>query len=162
MDNDLDQFNSFTFGTLSLAEVKEKVLKFMEERPEEKYRVVIGSDSQAKNGTETDFVSAIVIHRLGCGGIYFWQRKIEKKTYVLRQRIYQEATLSLALADKFLEQTKHDGISRYDVEIHVDIGEYGETKEMINEVVGMVRNLGYKVQIKPSSYGASKVADRHT
>ncbi len=162
MDNDPDHFNSFTFGTLNLAQVREKVLKFMEERPEEKYRVVIGSDSQAKNGTETDFVSAIVIHRLGCGGIYFWQRKIEKKTYVLRQRIYQEATMSLALADKFLEQTKHDGISRYDVEIHVDIGEYGETKEMINEVVGMVRNLGYKVQIKPSSYGASKVADRHT
>ncbi|MBI4999218.1 hypothetical protein HZB97_00420, partial [Candidatus Gottesmanbacteria bacterium] len=73
-----------------------------------------------------------------------------------------EAALSLALADEFLEATKHDGISRFDVEIHVDIGEYGPTKEMINEVVGMIRGSGFAVQIKPDSYGASKVADRHT
>ncbi len=157
-----DEFISPSWGTLNLAQVREKVLKFMEAQPEHKYRLVIGSDSQNKNGSETDFVSAIVVHRLGRGAIYFWQRRVDKKRYVLRQRIYEEATLSLALADKFLEITRHDGISRFDVEIHVDIGEYGETKTMIDELVGMIRGSGFRVRIKPDSYGASKVADRHT
>lgn len=154
-------FNSPTLGRLTLTEVRERILGFMAEEPEQKYRLLIGTDSQNKNG-ETDFVSAIVVHRVGRGGIYFWQRLIEKKTYILRQRIYQEATLSLELAEKFLEITKNDGISRFDVQIHVDIGEYGETKEMINEVIGMVRGSGFAVEIKPDSYAASKVADRYT
>lgn len=157
-----NQFNSPTFGALTLEEVRKKVLAFMESEPEQKYRLVIGTDSQSKNGNETDFVTALVVHRVGRGGIYFWRRKIEKKSFVLRARIYQEASLSLALADEFLEATRHDGISRFDVEIHVDIGEYGPTKEMINEVIGMIRGSGFAVQIKPEAYGASKVADRHT
>lgn len=156
------QFISPTYGSLSLAEVRKKILQFMEADSQAKYHLVIGTDSQNKNGGETDFVTALVVHRLSRGGIYFWRRRIEKKTYLLRARIYQEALLSLALADDFLEITRHDGISRFDVEIHVDIGKYGETREMINEIVGMVRGQGYGVQIKPEAYGASKVADRHT
>lgn len=156
------KFNSPTFGDVDLSEVREKILQFMSVLPEQKYRLVIGTDSQAKNGTQTDFVLAIVVHRVGMGGIYFWQRMIEEKTYILRERIYKEATLSLDLAEKFLEVTKDDGISRFDVQIHVDIGEYGETKTMIDEVIGMVRGSGFDVQIKPESYAASKVADRYT
>ncbi len=155
-------FNSPSCGLLDLEGVRKRILEFMGAEPEQKYQLVIGSDSQGKNGSETDFVSAIVVHRLGRGAIYFWRRIIDKKSYVLRQRIYQEATLSLLLADEFLAATKQDGISRYDVEIHVDVGKYGKTREMINEVVGMVRGSGFKVQIKPESYCASKVADRYT
>lgn len=158
----MNTFNSPTYGVLSLAEVRKKILDFMAKEPDLTYRLVIGTDSQNKNGSETDFVTAVVVHRVGRGGIYFWQRKIEKKTYVLRARIYQEASLSLVLAEDFLEVTKNDGISRFDVQIHVDIGEYGETREMINEVVGMIRGSGFAVQIKPESYAASKVADRYT
>jgi predicted RNase H-related nuclease YkuK (DUF458 family) len=43
----------------------------------------------------------------------------------------------------------------------VDIGENGETKSMINEVMGMVRAHNFESRIKPDSYAASKVADRH-
>ena len=70
--------------------------------------------------------------------------------------------MSLACSDEVLALLKDDGITKYDVEIHVDIGSIGETKEMINEVVGMVRSSGFLVKTKPYSYGASKVADRHT
>lgn len=155
-------FNSPTFGSLTLAAVREHVLKFMESSPEHKYQLVIGSDSQPKNGQGTDFVTAIVVHRIGRGGIYFWRRIVEKKSLVLRSRIYQEATLSLNCAHEFLEALKKDGVSRYDVEIHVDIGKYGQTREMIAEIVGMIRGSGFNVKTKPDSYGASKVADRHT
>lgn len=155
-------FYSPTHGSLTLLRLRELTLKFIEKAPEYKYRLVIGTDSQPKNGQGVDFVTAIVIHRVGFGGIYFWKKIIDHKKYVLRSRIYQEATLSLACAQVVLQLLKNDGITRYDVEIHIDIGSVGETKEMINEVVGMVKNCGYNAKIKPFSYGASKVADRHT
>lgn len=157
-----ENFISPTFGPMDLAKVRKKVLAFMERSPEQKYQLVIGTDSQAKNGEGCDFITAIVIHRIGMGGIYFWKRTVEKKSLVLRARIYQEAVLSLTCAEEVLDAFKNDGISKYDVEIHVDIGKYGETREMIAEIVGMVRGSGFTVKTKPDAYGASKVADRHT
>ena len=155
-------FHSQTFGDLTLEEVRNKVFDYIRADPEKNYRLVIGTDSASGTKEETDFVTAIVIHRVGRGGIYFWQRTIDKKKYVLRERIYQEAFLSLKTAQEFMDIIKVNGIGKYDVEIHVDIGPYGETREMINEVVGMVRGSGFAVAIKPEAYGASKVADRHT
>ncbi len=134
----------------------------MASEPEHKYQLVIGSDSQPKNSKATDFVTAIVVHRIGLGGIYFWKRIVEQKNFVLRSRIYQEAALSLSTAEEFLKVFKNDGITKFDVEIHVDIGKFGQTREMIAEVVGMIRGSGFIVKTKPDSYGASKVADRHT
>lgn len=137
----------------------------MENDPQSKYRIVIGSDSQPKNDDNFDFITAIVIHRVGKGGIYFFKREV-KKGYrdlkYLRRRIYEEATLSLTTADTFLEVVKNDGITKFDVEIHVDIGNFGETREMINEIVGMIRGSGFIVKTKPDSFAATKVADRHT
>ena len=80
----------------------------------------------------------------------------------LKERIYQEATMSLETSENFINFFKVNGISRYNIQIHVDIGHNGETRDMITEVVGMVRGSGYDVKIKPDSYGASKVADRYT
>jgi predicted RNase H-related nuclease YkuK (DUF458 family) len=156
------EFHSPTFGSLTFNSVREKILEFMADSPDHKYHLVVGTDSQPKNGQGTDFVTAIVIHRIGIGGIYFWKRVIEEKKLVLRYRIYQEATLSLETAEKLLELCRNDGITKYDVEIHVDIGKFGKTREMITEIVGMVRSMGYTVKTKPESYGATKVADKHT
>ena len=158
MDN---LFHSQTYGDLTLELVKEKIAGFIAASPEDKYQIVIGSDSLSKN-SEVDFVSAIVVHRQGSGAIYFWQREVKNKKYVLRERIYEEASLSLELANRFVEVCLGNGISKYDLEIHVDIGKIGDTREMLNEVVGMVRGSGFVCKVKPDSYAASKVADRHT
>lgn len=155
-------FQSHTYGVCDLVKLRKHVLAYLGAEPERTYRLVIGSDSQAKNGSATDFVIAIIVHRVGAGGIYFWKRIVEEKQYVLRQRIYQEANYSLLAAEEFLALLKQDGITKYDVEIHVDIGKFGETREMITEIVGMIRGSGYRVKTKPDSYAASKVADRYT
>lgn len=166
MDN--GYFQSETYGKLTLLQVRKHLLAFMEKDPNCSYRIVIGSDSAPREGKNSDFITALVIHRVGKGGIYFWKRVVKDKIYpnkdfsFLRQRIYQEATLSLTTADEFLEVVKNDGISKFDVEIHVDIGKFGETRDMITEVVGMIRGSGFICKTKPESYGASKVADRHT
>jgi uncharacterized protein len=158
---DID-FQSPTYGTVTLFLIREKVLHFMAGKPRETYKIVIGTDSQPHNGQGIDFVTAIVVHRVGEGGIYFWKRYVEKKPMVLRSRIYKEATLSLLCAEEVLNEFKKDGLTKYDLEIHVDIGQSGATRDMIGEVVGMVRGSGFSVKVKPDAYGASKVADRHT
>jgi predicted RNase H-related nuclease YkuK (DUF458 family) len=155
-------FQSPTFGAVELPQIREKILDFLVSDPEKKYQLVIGTDSQSHNGSGVDFVTAIVVHRIGAGGIYFWRRTVNKKPYVLRQRMYEEATMSLEMAEIVLELLAKDGITKYDLEIHVDIGEVGDTRDMIAEIVGMVRGSGYRVKTKPDSYVASKVADRYT
>ncbi len=155
-------FQSPTYGNLGLPQVRERILTFLAKEPEKTYQLVVGTDSQPHNGSGVDFVTAIVVHRKGSGGIYFWRRIVNKKIYVLRQRMYEEATMSLEMAETVLALLHKDGITKYDVEIHVDIGKYGDTREMIQEIVGMIRGSGYIVKTKPESYAASKVADRYT
>ncbi len=155
-------FNSLTYGKCDLVALRRYVLAYLAVAPHYSYRLVIGTDSQVKNGHATDFVMALIIHRVGAGGIYFWKRIVETKQYVLKQRIYQEAVYSLQTAEEVVELLKKDGITKYDLEIHVDIGHVGPTREMISEIVGMIRGSGYQVKTKPDSYAASKVADRYT
>lgn len=165
-ENSKNGFWSPSKGQLSLGQVIKEISSFVSEEPKSIYRVVIGTDSQVKrlNGeSEIDFVSAIVIHRIGKGGRYFWSKEKQKKKYVLREKIYTETAMSLALAEEVVPQLR--GVipaSKYDLEIHIDVGPIGPTREMIKEVVGMVTGNGYTAKTKPYSYGASVVADRHT
>jgi predicted RNase H-related nuclease YkuK (DUF458 family) len=154
-------FNSPTHGPLDFNGVVKKIADYMEEEPDHKYRVVIGTDSQVHNRKETDFVTALIVHRLGSGGVYFWRRGKVEHPQSLRERIYEEATRSMAVAQDFLKAFK-DKVLEYDLEIHVDVGRLGETRVLISEVVGMIRGSGFKVKIKPEAYGAATVADRHT
>ncbi len=156
------EFNSPTYGKMTFKEVIFQVGRFMHESPESNYAVVIGTDSQ-QYPDRTDFVTAIIVHREGSGGVYFWKRKRDEKNhFVLRDRMYHEAILSMGLSQQFMEEFKTEGILRFNFEIHVDIGEGGRTREMVSEVVGMVRGNGFEVKIKPEAYGAASVADRHT
>jgi len=52
--------------------------------------------------------------------------------------------------------------AKYDLEIHIDVGALGPTRDMIREVVGMVNGNGFTARTKPESWGASSVADKHT
>ncbi|OGK11776.1 hypothetical protein A2954_04955 [Candidatus Roizmanbacteria bacterium RIFCSPLOWO2_01_FULL_37_12] len=155
-------YHSPTYGKVDLEKLKYIVSNFMAQDKKAKYEIVVGTDSQKIKKDTYDFVSALIVHRVGFGGIYFWKREIRDKKISLKERIYQEATMSLETSENFINFFKVNGIARYNIQIHVDIGHNGETREMINEVVGMVRGSGYDVKIKPDSYGASKVADRYT
>lgn len=161
--HDSNIFHSPTLGELNLSQVIFQIGKYLHSDPEFKYRVIIGTDSQAHSDHNgVDFVTAVIIHKIGAGGIYFWQREKVAKKYALRERIYEEAIRSLMRAQTLLEEFEKEGLLGFDIEIHVDISKTGETRTMINEVVGMIRGSGFEVKIKPEAYGAAKVADRHT
>lgn len=156
------KYRSPTYGEVDLEELKAIVSSYMAQDKKARYQIVVGTDSQKVRGNGYDFVSALIIHRVGNGGIYFWKRELFDKKISLKERIYREAIMSLETSESFINFFKDNGISKYNIQIHVDIGHNGETRVLINEIVGMIRGSGYDVKIKPDSFGASKVADRYT
>lgn len=160
-------FISPTMGKLSAGETIQEIVNFFGEDPTVSYNLVIGSDSKVRreNGVQkVDFVTAIVIHRKGKGARYFWLKNKKEKVYSLRDKIYLETLFSLELAKKLVPILKEElaGFAPYDLEIHIDVGEAGPTREMIREVVGLVTGNGFTAKTKPEGYGAFVVADKHT
>ncbi|MDO8504255.1 MAG: ribonuclease H-like YkuK family protein [Candidatus Liptonbacteria bacterium] len=161
-------FKSSTGADLSIARVVEETISFMKEDPRRLYRVTIGTDSELLATKEADFVTAVVVHRVGNGGRYFWRRFTIGRFHTLRDRIIQEVLISLDAAKAILTALKvaaaeeSSEMPEWEFEVHADIGEYGETKVMLQEVVGMIRAHNFEARVKPLSYAASNVADRHT
>ena len=143
-------------------QVVQEMINFMKADTRRDYKITIGTDSEKAPDKPADFVTAIVIHRVGNGGRYFWRRIDEvEKYHTLRDRIMQEVLISLDVAKVFLSSIKKFDVPHFDFEIHIDVGENGATKIMIQELVGMIRANNFEAKTKPYSYAASKVADRH-
>ena len=155
-----------TVGQLTLTEMVAELVAFLAEDPQAAYQLVIGTDSQeGYRGKEklANYVTAVVVHRQGKGGRYFWRNGKKEKVLSLRQKIYTETSLSLEAAGELVPRLRQrlNGLARWSLEIHVDIGQSGQTREMIAEVVGMVKGNGYEACTKPEAYAASSVADKH-
>jgi len=159
-------FISPTKGKMTIQQMVDELVAFMREEPDYFYRLVVGTDSKTGKPDpreEVNFVTAVVIHRKGKGGRYFWQKNKIGKIGSLRDKIYTETLLSIQLAEKLVpDLTKKLNGERYKLEIHIDVGDVGPTREMIQEVVGMVTGNGFTAKTKPESYGAFVVADKHT
>jgi uncharacterized protein len=155
-------FRSPTYGELDFEKVMDKFLGYLSADPSLEYELIIGTDSVNCASHSAEFVSALVVHRKNSGGIYFWSKQHETDIYSLRQRIFEEALLSLRLAEQLIEGLKKRDFFDFKLTIHVDVGPKGETKKLIQEVVGMIKGNGFDVKTKPEAYGASSVADRHT
>jgi len=163
-------FQNVTKGQVSLTEIIGTIKLFLEESPNASYTLVIGTDSHEKLNGENgkkyiSLVTAIVIHRKGTGGRYFWKKTEQQKIHSLREKICAETLVSLDFARNFVPELKkqlNGHMRHFDLEIHVDVGEHGQTRDMIKEVVGMVTGNGFVAKTKPDAYGASYVADRHT
>lgn len=159
-------FISPSKGKMAIDEMADDLVAFMNEEPDYFYRLVIGTDSKSNklNGEQrVGFITAVVIHRQGKGGRYFWQKRRVNKIKTLRDKIYTETLLSIDLAEELVPQlTQRLNGEKYRLEIHIDVGKAGPTREMIKEVVGMVNGNGYVAKTKPESYGAFVVADKHT
>ncbi|HHV63451.1 MAG TPA: hypothetical protein GXX51_12565 [Firmicutes bacterium] len=153
-------FISPTRGRLSFNETFKDIINYVQEVPNARYKLIIGTDSQLRD--ETCFVTAIIVHRVGKGARYYYSKEKERVGRSLRQRIFYETAKSLGLASRLAEKLAQNGHSDLNVEIHLDVGENGSTKDLIREVIGMVTGTGFEARIKPDSYGASKVADKHT
>jgi predicted RNase H-related nuclease YkuK (DUF458 family) len=149
-------------GTLfSASGVAFEIISFMRADPNRRYKVIIGTDSELYEHVKADFVTAVVVHRVGNGGRYFWRRVVLDNFHTLRDRITREVLLSLDIAKDILNYLKELDAPSFDFEIHVDVGENGKTKVMIQELLGMIRANNFECKTKPESFAASSIADRH-
>lgn len=162
----MNGFHSPSKGPLTSSALISELFNFVDEDPEMLYHLVIGTDSQVKRikgHSETDFVTAIVLHRQGKGARYFWKKDRVERTPLLRERIYIETQRSLDTAHELVPEIRSLMEKRHCfLEIHIDVGEQGRTREIIREVVGMVTGNGFVAKTKPESWGAFSVADKYT
>lgn len=152
-----------TKGRLSFDETFADIVEFIGLMPSIRHKLIIGTDSQFREDNGTCFVTAIIVHREGKGGRYYYRKYIDPTIgRSFKQRLFYEASQSLGLASRLTEKLAENGYSDLNVEIHLDVGEVGPSREILKEVVGMVIGSGFDAQIKPFSFGASSVADRYT
>lgn len=153
-------FVSPTHGPMPFDAMVVQIVDFITAAPPADYRVIVGTDSQERE--QTVFVTAIVIHRIGKGARYYYAKQAVDTPMSLQQRIFHEASRSLQVAGRLVEQLAQRLHLEPEVEIHLDVGTGGATKALIREIVGMVTGSGFDAKIKPEAYAASSVADKHT
>ncbi len=163
-------FFSPSKGDLSLEQVIKEIFGYMQEKPDFQYEVIVGTDSPSSD--KPFFPIAIVILRTGAGGRFFLKKMHYPDNFLKRfaninwkNRILQEVYLSCELAlslRETLEKENKLGLKYQFEYIHADVGEVGKTKEMVKEVVGLIKSNGFEPRIKPQSFAATVVADRYT
>src|SRR5271163_1077159 len=115
-----DFFNSSLGIRLRAPEVVQEIIAFMGADLTRRYKVTIGTDSELLSTKQADFVTAIVVHRVGNGGRYFWRRFELGKFHTLRDRMIQEVLVSLDIAKDVLSELKKFPLPDFDFEIHAD------------------------------------------
>lgn len=156
-------FYSQTHGRLTLDKLIQEIASFVKKEPQRFYKIIIGTDSDATSPVA--LITAVTVWRVGNGAIHFWTKSEERKFATVRDRVFQEAISSITLAQEVrsrLQETLGDEFFWEGNEIHVDIGQNGPTRDLIDGVVGMIRGYNFIPVIKPDAFGASVVADKHT
>ncbi|HZK26396.1 MAG TPA: ribonuclease H-like YkuK family protein [Thermoclostridium sp.] len=160
-------FNS-TQKDMNFTTVVKMIQKFIDQNPNQKYRLAVGTDSQAK-GNYICFATGIHIHRLGQGAWCCVHKRTENKRYSnLREKISKETIITYEMLSVLSEQLLDilcaytENYKDFDckIEAHIDIGTKGETRKLIREMVGYFEGSGIDAKIKPDSFVASSYADR--
>lgn len=163
-------FYNPTKGNISFDQAMQEMINYMQEKPEKFYDIIVGCDSSS--GGDPNFPVVVAILRIGEGGRFFLKKirypeSFNKKFLHWKNRILQEVLLSCELAlflrekfNKKVEGLKNANL-RYQLRyIHADIGENGDTRDMIKELTGLIIGNGFEPKIKPEAYVATAVADR--
>jgi len=129
---------------------------------ENSYEIAVGVDSQIY-GRFFTFVSVLCIWKKGHGGLYFFKNENSDKAKIYhnnqKMRMFDEATKALDFARNIEDNTGLKPI------VHLDVSPKENrqfTSEFSDKLSGYVIASGYECEIKPFSYVAASVADRHT
>ncbi len=164
-------FYNPTRGNLRMEQVIDEIIGYIQEYPDNLYDVIVGCDSSSEETPH--FPVAVAVLRVGEGGRFFLKKvkypsSFNKRFANWRNRILQEVLLSCELALFLREELKkriEDLDEKLDYQfkyIHADIGVKGKTKDMIKELVGLIRGNGFEPKIKPEACIASILADRYS
>ncbi|MFC1756850.1 ribonuclease H-like YkuK family protein [Patescibacteria group bacterium] len=169
-------YNSTLKKHINFDEMIKEIVSYINDEPKAKYKITVGTDSPGVNNTF--FITAVTILKIGNGGRYFWTKTGMIYCHTLQERIYKEVIRSITFTQELKSKLKDvlgedffwparlasESVAGVDnkIAIHIDIGENGQTKDLIDGVVGMVRGYGFETAIKPEAFCACSVADKHT
>lgn len=123
--------------------------------------VHIGSDSQ-QFGKDTEYVTVVIMHRVGKGGRVFFCRERIPRVKELRERLWKEVWRSTELAME-LTTTPDIGKSKEIkvTAIHIDanIDPKHKSSKYVEELAGLAMGQGFSAIVKPEAWAASHAAD---
>lgn len=161
-----NKWRSPTHGELAMEEIPRYIKEYYDKVKQfgSDIHITIGTDSQ--NFDYTKEVNVIAVICEGHGGIFFYRIMARNRITDVRTKLHTETADSIDIADKLLDiiETKkyEDVFMNAEFSIHIDAGysEHGKTKELIPELVGWVKSMGFEAAVKPDSYVASGIADK--
>ena len=165
------KMTSPTYGKIDLVSIVEIIKNFISKDKDSSYSITIGTDSQ--NFNKTKIVKVIAIHKIGGGGIFFYDIIYLPLIKDLRQKIHTETQLSINLANLFIDELENEfdrtewDYTEYDIafQLHCDIGHNGKTNLLIPEITNWVKSAvptEFSAIIKPDSFAASSIANKYS
>jgi len=129
------------------------------------YHLIVGTDSQ-KRSQKIRFVTIVTLYKEGKGGMYFYTSHLLPKTLFGRNkndksRIYQEVDYSIETANELMTTLGEFLIPS----IHVDVSPKNKkeyTSDISDNLISLIRSYGYEPGIKPFSFAASTIANKHS
>jgi predicted RNase H-related nuclease YkuK (DUF458 family) len=129
------------------------------------YELIVGVDSHL-HGHFYRFITVVCLYEKGRGGFYYYStseqnRREFKGTYPVRvrARMFHETTLAIELVTDIQEKTGRKPI------VHIDASppNTGELTSMFSDQLrGYVVASGFEAVLKPFSFVASGVANKHS
>ncbi|MEK3725482.1 ribonuclease H-like YkuK family protein [Paenibacillus sp. FSL H8-0034] len=160
---------------LSLKQVHERIIDFIQLDPKAAYKFIIGTDCQVHQGY-TQFITGVVIQRPGNGAWACYRQVIIPRAIAsIKEKLSTETALSEEIALYFSDEKRrqmedivlpfvYKGAS-FESYIHIDAGSdhvKNKTSLYVAEMVLRVQSLGMVPIIKPDSYVASAYANRYS
>ena len=121
--------------------------------------IYVGTDSDPSR-KKVAFVTGVVIRYPGNGANYYWSRRYidSNEFFNLGHRLELEVADSIIIASLLRKETRREKII-----IHVDCSsEPGNASfEFLNRITSYSKAMGFVTVVKPDSWAASSVADKH-
>ena len=126
------------------------------------YEIAIGTDSQIR-GRLFQFITVCCIWKKGKGGVYYYKTEyMPRKAFPVsnqKMRMFDEVSRTIELANTIQDKT---GVVPV---VHVDASVPSKkefTSSFSEQLRGYVLSSGYECVLKPESYVANCIADRHS
>lgn len=126
------------------------------------YNISVGTDSQIiKRGYR--FVTVLCVYMVGKGGMYYYLTDHKIGNHYnqsnKKMRMFDEVSISIEVANALFETTGLLG------DIHIDASPEEKkefTSSIVEQLQGYAVSCGFGTKIKPESYCANFLADKHS
>ena len=148
---------SFTFN-----QMVDEIVTWTSTFPDSEFSYVVATDSQVhkirrKPIWYTTYITVVWVHRDHKGGrLWILEDRVYERIDMLK-RLMKETQMSIDLMTNISESKLKSRLD--DFCVHIDVGNEGKSRSVVEACQGWVQGMGYKAEVKPKAVGAYAVAD---